>query len=107
MGKMSRVERAKQFMPFASLRGFGTLIKEQEVVIADKKELTEEQEKILSETICSVKKGMIVCINYYKEKGYTSISGLVTSIDLVLRTIDVIKTKIKFEDIYDIKIEEQ
>ena len=43
MAKMTRIERAKQFLPFNALRGYYTLIKEKEKIIQDKKTLSEDE----------------------------------------------------------------
>ena len=47
--KMSREDRAKQFMPFAALRGYEEAIKEKEKIIVDKIELSEEKKNELDE----------------------------------------------------------
>ena len=103
-GKMSRIDRAKQFMPFAALRGYESMIKSCEVIPCEREELTEEQAQILSNIVAKIKKGDIVLVRYYKNNGYTIIEGAVTFIDLAIKKISVIKTEISFYDIISIEI---
>ena len=38
MAKMTRADRAKQFLPFNALKGYYDLIRAKEVIVEDKKE---------------------------------------------------------------------
>lgn len=107
MEKMSRAERAKQFMPFAALRGYGKVIHEKEKVITEKRELTEEENDLLTQTVLTLKKGDVIKIKYYSVDGYITVIGAVSNLDLVLKTITIIKTRINFSDILSIEKEEQ
>ena len=96
---MSRAERAKQFMPFAALRGYGDAIKEKEKVITEKKELTDEQVQKLSDAVARLKKGDVVKAVYYEKDGYVEKTGAVSKIDGVSGCLYVIKTRIPFIDL--------
>ena len=102
--KMTRAERAKQFMPFAALRGFEELIREREIVPDGKSELTEEEAALLSETVKIVKKGDFVAIKYYTDSGYLTDEGIVSAVDLSMKSISVVKKKISFDDIKELNI---
>ena len=102
--KMSLLERAKQFAPFASLRGFDKLVKEKEKIICPRKELTEEKAAELSNTVSTLKKGSIVRVIYYQTDGYASLEGVLSRIDLTMKHLTVIKTDIPFSDILDLQI---
>ena len=104
MERMRREERARQFMPFASLRGFGELIREQERVYVPKKELSEEDAERLSKRLAFVEKGVIVRAVYYDRDAYVTVEGAVTEADHTLRYLRVIKTRIAFDDLKEIKI---
>ena len=41
-GKMSPAERAKQFMPFAALKGYEEALRQKEKIVVEKIELSEE-----------------------------------------------------------------
>ena len=49
--KMSREERAKQFMPFAALKGYEEALREKEKVMVPKVELSEEREAELNQQL--------------------------------------------------------
>lgn len=100
MEKMSRAERARQFMPFAALKGYDVLIKQKERIISDRRELTEDMAAELSGTFAKIKKGDLIKITYYDTDAYCTLTGAVTAIDLTLKYITVIKTKIAFADIF-------
>ena len=103
MEKMSRSDRAKQFMPFAALRGYGAELRGKEKVISERKELTDEQAEELSRAVSGLKKGDIVKVFYYSLNGYVEMSGAVSFIDPVRKILRVIKTEIAFFDIYSIE----
>jgi len=97
-----KLDRAKQFMPFAALRGYYDLIKQCERIKEPRKELSHSEADILSDKLNKIKKGMVVNLKYYNADFYDTISGYVSEIDKDFRTITIIKTKIKFDDIVDV-----
>ena len=105
--KMPLSERAKQFMPFASLRGYEQMVKESEEIISDKIEISEDRIEKLSKIISKVKKGDEVLIEYYSNGKYIKKQGIVANIDAVYKTITVIKERIEFENIYDLVLIEE
>ena len=100
-----KTDRARQFMPFASLKGYYDMVREKEKIISEKRELSEYKAEILSNKLLRVKKGMVVRAVYYHIDGYVKAEGMVSNIDFDFRTITIIKTKIPFDDIYDISVE--
>jgi len=96
--------RAKQFLPFNALKGYGSLIKEVEIIKQDKKKLSEDELELLQEKFVNVQKGKMARIRYYKEMGYVDLEGMVANIDCIYRTITIVKTKIPFDDIIDIEV---
>ena len=57
---MSKMERAKQFMPFSALRGFEDEIRRKEFLISERRELSEDEIAALNENIKEINKGDIV-----------------------------------------------
>ena len=49
-------------------------------------------------------KGNMLTVTYYNTDAYETIEGIVSKIDYDMRELTVVKTKIAFDDIYDIKI---
>ena len=101
---IKKADRARQFMPFAALTGYYEVIKQREKIIEPRKELSEDEAEILSNKLGSVQKGMLITLTYYKEDCYETLTGLVSNIDTIYRTITIFKTKIAIDDVYDIEI---
>ena len=55
------------------------------------------------EDIRNDKKNDIITIVYYNKGEYLRVTGMVARVDITARVLQVINTKIKFEDIYDIE----
>ena len=72
--KMSREERAKQFMPFAALKGYEEALKEKEKIVVPRRELSEETKEQLDRRI-----------------------------DTDARVLKIVNTKIAFEDLFQIQ----
>jgi hypothetical protein len=101
-----KVSRAKQFLPFATLKGYYDQIRERQRIIEPRRDLSEEENLLLTYKLTQVKKGMMIKIKYYHEDAYETFEGIVTHIDLVFRSVTLVKTKISLDDIYEISGEE-
>lgn len=95
-------DRARQFIPFAALRGYYDLIAERERVKEPRRVLSEEEAAILSDKLAQVRKGSMLCIVYYNADAYETLEGLVSAVDFTFRTLTIVKVKISFDDIIDI-----
>ena len=101
--KMETAQRAKQFVPFAALKGFEEALRAKEKVIVPKIELTEESmEELNRKLLCIEKKDMITVV-YYCQDEYVKVTGMVTRIDAYARVLCVVNTKIPFADICSIE----
>ena len=100
--KMTREERAKQFMPFAALKGHMEALRQKEKIVVEKVELSEEYQEELSRKLSCIKKGDIITLIYFCKNEYLQITGMVARIDETARSLRVVNTKVAFEDIYDI-----
>lgn len=103
---MANNPRAKQFMPFASLKGYFDMIREEQRIKEPKKTLSEEGATVLSFKLNQVKKGMLVKVTYYNVDAYETMEGIVSNFDDTFRTITVVKKMILFDDILDISGDE-
>ncbi|MBS7008079.1 YolD-like family protein [Anaerostipes sp.] len=97
-----KADRARQFLPFAALKGYDEMLREIERETEPKRELTEEDARRLNEEIKTICKGMRVHIIYYKKDVYAETEGTVSFIDTVFRKIFVGKEEISFDDIWHI-----
>lgn len=100
--KMSREDRAKQFMPFAALKGYPEALRKKEKVVVPKAEVSEEYAEVLDRKLRQVKKNDIITVIYFNNGEYLKKTGMVSRIDETARVLKVVNTKITFEDIYDI-----
>ena len=102
MEKNSKADRARQFMPFSALRGFEEMIRAQTREVTPRRELSEYDAERLSKKMSALQKGDMVCVTYYDRDAYVKLEGIVSDIDIPLRTLRVIKTVISFDDIWNI-----
>lgn len=100
--KMSIEERAKQFMPFSALKGLNEALAEKEKIIVPKIELSEDGAVELDRKMHTLKCGKIATIVYYDNENYLRITGMVAKIDEDSRILQIVNTKISFDDIYNI-----
>lgn len=103
--KMSRQDRAKQFMPFAALKGYEEELRKKEKIVVAKMELSEERKEELDREFSQISKKDMVTAVYFDKGEYLKISGMVSRIDIDARLIVIVNTKIKLEDIYDIRLD--
>lgn len=102
---MSRVSRAKQFLPFDALAGFSEALREKECEYDNKKELTEESYEELEIQLNRLEKGSKVKIRYYKNKKYIEVIGIVTVIDYTKKKIQLNgEENISVYDIVEIEV---
>ena len=100
-------DRAKIFLSFAALKGFEEALKEKEKVVVAKKEMSEEKKMTISYRLSKIKKNDMVSAIYYDNGEYLKVQGLVSKIDTVYQELVIVKTKIKFDDIYELRIIEK
>ena len=107
--RMSRLQRAKQFMPFAASKGFETLLaavaKPKEVQI----ELSEDQIDELNKILQTIHGGEWVRIVYYNKQRYTERIGAVDRMSaqrqiISVQGIDIPFRYIKELNLYDMTI---
>ena len=98
--KMPIEERAKQFMPFSALKGLAS----KEKIIVPKKELTQDYAEELNLKLKSLKAGSIITVVYYCKEEYIKLTGMIAKINYDSRIIQIVNTKIPFDDLLDIII---
>ncbi len=101
--KMSREERAKQFMPFDALKGLREAMKEKEKIIVPRVELSEYAKDILDQKLHQIAKNDIITVVYFEKGQYVKVTGMVSRFDISSRSLKIVNTKIAFDDIYDIE----
>ena len=95
---MPAAQRAKQFLPFDAVAGLreALKIKEHEMGLISREELSDEVSEYINETLQEMKTGDHVSVRYFRdEKGFDGegdmvlIEGRVTGIDAISRTVTV------------------
>ena len=95
-------ERAVQFAPFASLRGYSDITDERSRLTEPRRELSEDEEALLSEKLGKLRRRMTVTVTYYKNGQYVTVTGKVTEWEPVFRRLSVNGVFIPMEDIFEI-----
>ena len=101
-----KVDRARQFLPFDALKGYKEAIQKKQLIIADKKDISEDDAKALNYKLIQIKVGMMVKVIYYKDNNYVALEGLVSKIDIDNLTLTIVKTKINILDIINVSGEQ-
>ena len=92
--KMTLLQRAKQFMPFAALKGFEALIEQEAAYVERRKILSEEQLEELDHQLQQLSMGDRVSVEYYSGRSYVKIQGRLRKIDPLHKTMTVEETVI-------------
>lgn len=102
---LSRIERAKQFLPFDAVKGLQFALREKENLCMSKVELSDGQIENISNLLRVIKIGDIIEVVYYVKKQYKKIQGKVTKISNVKKSIVIDDVEIFFIDIFSINRE--
>lgn len=102
--KMSQADRAKQFMPFAALKGYEEALRAKEKVVVPRMELSEEMAQELDRKLHQIQRNDMITVVYYNGEEYIRITGMVSRLDSDARVLKVVNTKILFEDISAIEL---
>lgn len=101
---MPVAERAKQFMPFAALRGLPEALAEKEKVRVPRRVLSDEQMEILNQKLLRLHPGEIVTVVYYdeKERTYRQLTGAVARVEAHRCLLQIGSASIAFADLFDL-----
>ena len=100
--KMPIADRAKQFMPFSALKGLSEALAAKERIVVPKVELSEEMAEELDRKMHLLTRGSMATVIYFHQDEYLKITGMVARIDTTSRLLQIVNTKIAFEDILDV-----
>lgn len=102
--KMPISDRAKQFMPFAALKGLPEALLAKEKIVVPKIELSPEMAEELDLKMHRLERGRIASIIYFHNDEYLKLSGMVARIDETSRILQIVNKKIPFDDILAIEL---
>ena len=103
--KMPVSERAKQFMPFAALKGLSEALAAKEKIVVPRIELSEDMAEELNRRFYCLEEGKRAEIVYYSAGEYIRMAGLVAKIDIDARKLQIVNKKIPIENIVDISVD--
>ena len=94
--------RAKQFVPFAAVKGYEEALRAKEKIVVEKIELSEEKKAELDFKLHQITRNDIITVVYFYKDEYIKLEGMVSRLDVAARVLKVVNTKIPFEDIYEL-----
>ena len=97
--KMDRAQRAKQFMPFAALKGYEETLRQKEKITIPPIELSEEVLALLDEQAKQLNPGSMITVTYYANGEYIQKTGLLSRMDMECRFLQIVDIKIPFDNI--------
>ncbi|WP_459814777.1 YolD-like family protein [Campylobacter concisus] len=101
---MASKDRAKIFSSFNPLSTLERALRSREREKCEKLELDESMVDEILKKISKLRATDEVYVSYYDGYTYASARGLISDVNFKNKTLMVVKTRIKFEDINDLKI---
>lgn len=101
--KMSRAQRAKQFMPYAALKGYDSYLKKAERRVVPRREVAPDRAEELNRKLCAVKPEDMVTVTWFCRGEYLRMTGMLVCVDMAERYLQIVNVRIPFADIYDIE----
>lgn len=97
-------ERAKQFSPFAALKGLSAALAKKEHIPVPRRVIPDDQAEQINRTLLSLQSGEVVTAVWYDvpQQDYTQMTGIVSGVDLVSRTLHLASYAIPFADLADL-----
>ena len=103
MPERIRAPREHMFQSFDALEGFRDIIRAQEKIVVEKRELTEDDCDQLNQTIMQIEKGMMVKVVFYEDGQFVQVEGKVAKINLDTKILQIVKKKIKMNAIFELE----
>lgn len=97
-------ERAKQFSPFAALKGLPEALAKKEHIPVPRQNLSDEQAEAINRTLLGLRRGEIVTAVWYdgERQEYVQLTGVVSDVDLVARVLHIGAHAIPFAGLADL-----
>ena len=99
---MPPAHRAKQFMPFAAVKGLQEALQAKERPYTQQKEIAEDAADTLNAILAGLMPGMQADITYYSGGESHTVSGEILSVDGVKKRIRLEESEICFNDLISI-----
>ncbi len=102
-GHMNTTDRAKQFAPFAALKGHEMELAKKREVFEERIELAEDEIFYINEVLSAIEKGQVVNVTYYDRNAYVTTCGTIEKIYNYELALQIKGKRIEFKDIYRIE----
>ena len=102
--KRTNIQRAQIFNSFDALKGFKELLREKEKITVPERHLSEDDLELLNRQIYQIETGMVVGVVYKDNREYIYREGIVSKINFDTHIIQIVKTKIDFRNIVEIRL---
>lgn len=99
----NKADRAKQFAPFDALHGLREALKQKERIVVEKTDLSDERKEAIDMALHQISPNDIITVIYFCNGEYLKITGMVSGFFPTSRILQIVNTKIPFDDIYDIQ----
>ena len=103
-GHMPLNQRAKIFTPYAALKGFEDLIREQENTYDEMPELSDDQYEDLNYAVSSIRIGDDITVKFFRDYHIRTVFGAVTKLEPQKREIWIDRKRIAFEELIEITL---
>ena len=103
-GHMPLNQRAKIFTPYAALKGFEELIREQENIYEEMPVLSDDQYEDLNYAVSSIRIGDDITVKYFRDYHIRTAFGAVTKLEPQKREIWIDRKRITFEELIEITL---
>ncbi len=100
--KMPPAHRAKQFMPFAAVKGLGAALAEKETAYAPRIKLAEDAEDDVNRMLSGLFPGSFAQISYYAFDECKTAEGEILYIDTIKRRLGINGENVNFSDIISV-----
>ncbi len=90
-------------MPFSALKGLSEALAAREKVTVQKIELSPEMEEELDRNMHDLERGKVAAVVYFHDGEYLKVTGMVARIDAASRILQIVNTKIHFDDVLDVE----
>lgn len=102
--KMPEIHRAKQFVPFAAVKGLNEALEEKEKVYSQKFVLSEDAADELNAVLNSLSQGDKVRLICYNGEEYKTLYGDIITVDTINRKLRITGIDVNFSDILSMNI---
>ena len=95
-------DRAKQFLPYASLRGFEDVVESRRDLKCPRRELMEDAAEELSRKLVSLSAGALCRVTYYLSDKYVTEVGKLKRVDDIKRRLIFESFTVPIDDIFSL-----